>query len=179
MISQPLSFSATQVLTEVLGVLLLTISYHDQERHTVRLPSATPLGDSTITAELAKSIVTKWLSELEHLLSKRKYDSLKHLFREDSWLRDIQVFSWNLRTINGSARILDFLLQSTNDKELNSLSCKVSGHFQPSLRSVSSDLIALSGCSTSRRPWIEVLGLLRLVPGCSSHWKAFMVSFKL
>ena len=179
MISQPLSFSATQVLTEVLGVLLLTISYHDQERHTVRLPSATPLGYSTITAELAKSIVTKWLSELEHLLSKRKYDSLKHLFREDSWLRDIQVFSWNLRTINGSARILDFLLQSTNDKELNSLSCKVSGHFQPSLRSVSSDLIALSGCSTSRRPWIEVLGLLRLVPGCSSHWKAFMVSFKL
>ncbi|RDH16162.1 hypothetical protein M747DRAFT_245708, partial [Aspergillus niger ATCC 13496] len=115
-----------------------------------------------------------WLSEFEHLLSKRKYDSLKHLLREDSWLRDILVFSWNLRTINGSARILDFLLQSTNDKELDSLSCEVSGHFQPSLRSVSSDLIALSGCSTSRRPWIEVLELLRLVPGCSSHWKAYM-----
>ncbi|KAF9063860.1 hypothetical protein BDP27DRAFT_1476217 [Rhodocollybia butyracea] len=59
--------------------------------------------------------------------------SLCSLFHSHGWLRDYLVFTWNLRTRNGHAQILEYLDANIKSTTISGLEVTSDGSFKPSL----------------------------------------------
>ncbi|KAF2199301.1 FAD/NAD(P)-binding domain-containing protein [Delitschia confertaspora ATCC 74209] len=65
-------------------------------------------------AKVAEDIITPF----DKALSENNYDSLANLFLENSYFRDHLALSWDLRTLKGRDRILEYLKSSSSLKKV-------------------------------------------------------------
>lgn len=57
----------------------------------------------------ARQVAADWLAKFDSAVSNRDYAAIADLFLPDGFLRDIFVFTWEPRTLQGQSAIRDFL----------------------------------------------------------------------
>ncbi|KAJ3875643.1 FAD/NAD-P-binding domain-containing protein [Lentinula edodes] len=124
-------------------------------------------------------IASAWLSQLSYSLEQKDAASCASLFHHNGWLRDLLVFTWNLRTLNGHGQILDYLssnMESTTISELKINSQDV--YFRPSPGDLPG---SVSSGFTFSTPIANGRGLFTLTRVASEPgvWKAFTLLVSL
>ncbi|MBY6412590.1 NAD(P)/FAD-dependent oxidoreductase [Rhodococcus sp. BP-252] len=59
-----------------------------------------------------ESVATEWIQEFGAALATRDADAAAALFRPDGWWRDLLMFGWDLRSLNGNVGIGQYLAQA-------------------------------------------------------------------
>ncbi|KAJ4478382.1 FAD/NAD-P-binding domain-containing protein [Lentinula aciculospora] len=134
---------------------------------------------STMDTTDLNRVAFSWLAQLSLSLEKKDAASCASLFHSNGWLRDLLVFSWNLRTLNGHERILEYLssnMDSTTISDLKITSDNV--YFKPSPGSFPG---SVSSGFTFSTPIANGRGLFTLTPtdSESGSWKAFTLLVSL
>ncbi|KAJ3914245.1 FAD/NAD-P-binding domain-containing protein [Lentinula edodes] len=124
-------------------------------------------------------IASAWLSQLSYSLEQKDAASSASLFHHNGWLRDLLVFTWNLRTLNGHGQILDYLssnMESTTISELEINSQDV--YFRPSPGDLPG---SVSSGFTFSTPIANGRGLFTLTRAASEPevWRAFTLLVSL
>ncbi|KAJ3930913.1 MAG: FAD/NAD-P-binding domain-containing protein [Lentinula lateritia] len=124
-------------------------------------------------------IASAWLSQLSYSLEQKDAASCASLFHPNGWLRDLLVFTWNLRSLNGHGQISDYLssnMESTTISELKISSEDV--YFRPSPGDLPG---SVSSGFTFSTPIANGRGLFTLTRVASEPgvWKAFTLLVSL
>ncbi|KAL0581362.1 hypothetical protein V5O48_000626 [Marasmius crinis-equi] len=127
---------------------------------------------SAITAD---AVVLNWLNDFGTHLAAGNVEGVVSCFREDGWLRDFLIFSWNNRTLHSSSKISAFLRDNLKPNTLSNFQVDnrpflgpEKGHIMPTMEGVSSGF-------TFDTPIARGKGLVRLADEGSGRWKALSV----
>ena len=64
---------------------------------------------ATVNQTETATTVTTWLSQFEDAMAAGNVAAAAELFAEDSYWRDLIAFTWNLKTVEGRAGVVDLL----------------------------------------------------------------------
>ncbi|KAJ3809772.1 FAD/NAD-P-binding domain-containing protein [Lentinula aff. lateritia] len=123
-------------------------------------------------------IASAWLSQLSYSLEQKNAASCASLFHHNGWLRDLLVFTWNLRTLHGHGQILDYFSSNMESTTISELKVTEDAYFKPSPGelpgSVSSGFTFSTAIANGR-------GLFTLTRAASESevWKAFTLLVSL
>ncbi|KAL0581363.1 hypothetical protein V5O48_000627 [Marasmius crinis-equi] len=127
---------------------------------------------SAITADV---LALDWLNDFGAHLAAGNVDGVVSCFREDGWLRDFLIFSWNNRTLHSSSKISAFLRDNLKPNTLSNFQLDdrpflgpEKGHIMPAMEGVSSGF-------TFDTPIARGRGFVRLADEGSGRWKALSV----
>ncbi|KAI0750653.1 dimethylaniline monooxygenase (N-oxide-forming) [Daedaleopsis nitida] len=67
------------------------------------------------------SIASSWLAALTSAITSGDIDALSTLFLPDGWLRDLLVFTWDLRSLEGREKIRAFLSPTLSEAQVSSI----------------------------------------------------------
>ncbi|KAJ3784256.1 FAD/NAD-P-binding domain-containing protein [Lentinula aff. detonsa] len=124
-------------------------------------------------------IASSWFAQFSLSLRQQDVPGCVSLFHSSGWLRDLLVFTWNLRTLNGHDQILNYL---TSNMKLTTISqLKLSSddlYFKPSPGDLPG---SISSGFTFSTPIGIGRGLFTLTPTdpVSGIWKAFTLLMSL
>ncbi|KAH7874925.1 dimethylaniline monooxygenase [Lentinula edodes] len=123
-------------------------------------------------------IASAWLSQLSHSLDLKNAASCASLFHPNGWLRDLLVFTWNLRTLNGHGQILDYLSSNVESTTIFELKITEDAYFKPSPGDLPG---SVSSGFTFSTPIANGKGLFTLTQVASEPgvWKAFTLLVSL
>ncbi|KIK62726.1 hypothetical protein GYMLUDRAFT_260000 [Collybiopsis luxurians FD-317 M1] len=125
-------------------------------------------------------IASAWLTKLSSALEQRDASEFTSLFHSNGWFRDLLVFSWNLRTLNGHEQILKYSLSaSIGSTTISDLKLCSDTHFKPKPGDQPG---SVSSGFTFSTPVGNGRGLFTLTPVSSesdSDWKAFTLLMAL
>ncbi|KAH8118959.1 dimethylaniline monooxygenase [Phellopilus nigrolimitatus] len=126
-------------------------------------------------------IATNWLSALAAAVSAEDLDALSSLFVSDGYLRDLLVFSWDLRTVQGCVEIKTFLADKITSRGLSNFKIDESSkHLVPVAEEVRPGANAVVAAFTFETKDAHGRGSVRLVQESTGksngmEWKALSV----
>ncbi|KIK62728.1 hypothetical protein GYMLUDRAFT_260001 [Collybiopsis luxurians FD-317 M1] len=118
-------------------------------------------------------VASEWLAKLTSCLEQKDACGFTSLFHSNGWLRDLLVFTWNLRTLSGHAEISKYTAANIASTTISDLKLCSDQYFKPAPGdqpgSVSSGFTFSTSIGNGR-------GLFTLTQASSesgSDWKAF------
>ncbi|KAF8830908.1 hypothetical protein HHX47_DHR1000063 [Lentinula edodes] len=127
----------------------------------------------------SNQIASAWLSQLSYSLEQKDAASCASLFHHNGWLRDLLVFTWNLRTLNGHGQILDYLSSNMESTTISELEINLQDvYFRPSPGDLPG---SVSSGFTFSTPIANGRGLFTLTRAASEPevWRAFTLLVSL
>lgn len=112
-----------------------------------------------------REVAEKWLQGFALALSDKDANAASSLFHPDGWLRDVLVFSWDSRSLQGRTRIQEYLegcLKITTF-EHGSFAIDESSGLAPSLFKLAEEYNGIEAAFSFRTPAIDGRGFIRLV----------------
>ena len=82
-------------------------------------------------AEEPHAVAASWLTAFTFALEEANLDALRNLFLPDGWFRDILVFSWDVRSLEGRDRIQSYLTSKLSEAQISSVELRNDQHFSP------------------------------------------------
>lgn len=139
-------------------------------QHVIKLPS-------TPTDELSdpRTVAEEWLANLESQLAHPEQLKIADLFHADSWWRDMLALDWDMRTVQTSTAIQEFLRQRQDSANLSNFRLQDAGKFQPRLEQVVEGLAWISSMFFFDSAFGTGTGMLRLTQADDGSWKAYTV----
>ena len=77
------------------------------------------------------SVASEWLSALSTAFHTSSVDSVTGLFLPDGWLRDLLVFTWDVRALTGRDKIKGYLVQTLAPARIINLRLNNANHYAP------------------------------------------------
>ena len=78
------------------------------------------MGDDNEAQIDATQVATTWLAQFQSAISSKAIDAIADLFLSDGFLRDVFIFSWDARTLQGRTAIKDYLSANFRNQKLSS-----------------------------------------------------------
>ncbi|PIL37039.1 hypothetical protein GSI_00731 [Ganoderma sinense ZZ0214-1] len=76
-------------------------------------------------------IASSWLADCSSAFATQDLDALTGLFLLDGWLRDLLVFTWDNRSLEGREKIKAFLLPTLSDAQVSGFKLDESAYLAP------------------------------------------------
>lgn len=140
-----------------------------QSNYVIQLPK-TP---SSVGPLDPRAIAQRWITDLEVLLATGNYAQLGRVFHEDSWWRDMLALVWDFRTIQGCAKIQDFLAANQPRAGLSALRLQHEGKFQPRMESPAEGLNWINSIIFFETSVGRGSGVIHLTQNDAGEWKAY------
>ncbi|KAI0776125.1 FAD/NAD-P-binding domain-containing protein [Trametes elegans] len=84
----------------------------------------------TVNAQL---VASSWLDSLASALERGEAESLSALFLPDGWLRDVLVFTWDIRSLEGSDKIKSYLAERAAEAQITDVKLDNGAHLSPEI----------------------------------------------
>jgi hypothetical protein len=135
-------------------------------------------GEDKLTVRAnACAIVIKWLELFEEALMKETF-LLKDLFVEESWWKDALSLSWDLRTLQGRAKITEYVRENRANRGLYNLKALQNSPLSPTVKEVGPMIWLESAFDFETKVGIG-RGVLKLANTALGEWKAWILFTKL
>ncbi|KAK1220033.1 hypothetical protein PQX77_017240 [Marasmius sp. AFHP31] len=121
------------------------------------------------------AIVVNWLNEFAAHLAVGNVDGVASCFREDGWLRDFLIFTWNNRTLHGTSKIAAYLRDTLKPGSLSDFRVDHRPFLAPEKGHITPALSGLSSGFTFETPIAHGQGFVRLMEDEPGRWKALTV----
>ncbi|KAL0068592.1 hypothetical protein AAF712_004307 [Marasmius tenuissimus] len=121
------------------------------------------------------TVIVNWLNDFSAHLAAGNVEGAASCFREDGWLRDILIFTWNSRSLHGVAKIAAYLRDNLKPDSLTNFRVDDRPSLTPEKGYFSPRLAGVSSSFTFNTPIAHGQGYVRLVEGGSGEWKALTV----
>lgn len=146
-------------------------------QHTVSLPRFS----STVqpSAANARNVVQLWVESFHQALKSTTVAELSSIFHRDAWIRDFLGFSWDFRTIQGSAKLADYIAQHRSTAGVASICPREKGDFQPVFKQPAPGVHWVESMFDFETSVGRGKGMLRLVADDDNIWKAYLINFTL
>ena len=123
-----------------------------------------------------KTIATEWLSKFAESVSTGDVQSTISTFLPHGFLRDLLIFSWNNRTLEGHEMISAYLSDSLAPAQITNVQLDEQAGLKPEFFPVTSSITGVAAAFTFESCLFHGRGYFRLCPGESpSEWKALTV----
>nr|VWO95175.1 N/A [Ganoderma boninense] len=76
-------------------------------------------------------VASSWLADYSAAFATQNLDALAGLFLPDGWLRDLLVFTWDTRSLEGREKIKAFLLPTLSGAQVSDFKLDESAHLMP------------------------------------------------
>ena len=125
----------------------------------------------------ADKIVKNWLGSFEKALVQEPLD-LQELFVEEGWLKDALTLSWDLRTLQGRAKITQYVCENSARNGLFNLKIPQNSTLKPTLKEIG-PMVWLESAFHFETKVGQGRGVLRLANTTLGEWKAWILFVKL
>lgn len=125
----------------------------------------------------ADRIVSSWLTAFEKAVAQDQLN-LENLFVEQGWLKDALALSWDLRTLQGRAKITEYVQEHRGRNGLFNLKISPGSTLKPTLREMGPMAWVESGFGFETKAG-KGSGVLRLTNTAVGEWKAWILFVKL
>lgn len=125
-------------------------------------------------------IANEWLSTFTAAIGSNDYDALAQTILVDGWLRDILVFTWDIRSLEGRDRIASYLSITLSSAAVSAIKLDDSPFLAP--RSFELPLKQASGVEaafTFECAHGRARGNVRILPDVDGNYKAFTLMTEL
>lgn len=128
-----------------------------------------------------RAIALPWLSDYARSLTSKDVHVVADLFLPNGWLRDVLVFSWDNRSLEGPAKIKTYLSTALPDAKIDNTTLDERPGLEPRLFAVSPEISGVEVAFTFEVPLALGRGYARLLPDASRDeaWKALSVYMTL
>ena len=132
----------------------------------------------TFMAVNSQDVAASWLSQFSNALVSQQAKSVTTCFCTDGWFRDLFVFSWDYRTLEGIEKISEYLTTALPSRHIYGLELDARPGLLAQHGSISPWASGVSAGFTFSTPRFKGTGHFRiqLVDG---EWKAFTVAMML
>ncbi|KAL0581089.1 hypothetical protein V5O48_000983 [Marasmius crinis-equi] len=121
------------------------------------------------------AVVVNWLDDFGAHLASGNVDGVVSCFRDDGWLRDILIFTWDSRSLRGAAKITAYLRDSLKPNAFSNFRVDDRPFLAPEKGTFTPHLSGVASGFTFDTPSAHGRGHVRLVEGESGEWKALTV----
>ncbi|KAI0353541.1 dimethylaniline monooxygenase (N-oxide-forming) [Trametes cingulata] len=87
-------------------------------------------------APQARTVAARWLADFAHATKRGDSSASPQLFLSQGWLRDVLVFTWDLRALAGSDKVRSYLSQHLAAAKITDIHIDESIHLAPDVLSV-------------------------------------------
>ena len=127
-----------------------------------------------ITASQAKEIATVWLSDFDSAVTSADTDALVSIILPTGSLRDLLLFSWDVRTLHGVADIKEYLSDKLVTARITDVKLDESFHLAPSASSIfGGPSFCVEAAFTFEALYGHGRGYVRLLDNGNGNWHAF------
>jgi len=120
-------------------------------------------------------IAVNWLNEFAAHLAVGNVEGVTSCFREDGWLRDLLIFTWNNRTLHGTSNITEYLRDTLKPGSFSEFKVDHRPFMAPEKGHITPTLSGVSCGFTFETPIAHGQGFVRLVDDGAGRWKALTV----
>lgn len=119
-------------------------------------------------------VATAWLARYASALSSANVPETVSTFLPHGWLRDIQVFTWDNRSLSGHEKISSYLANTLPLARISNVLLDTRLHLEPEIISAPSG-DGVFAAFTFETPIVHGRGAVRLFLDSNSEWKALTV----
>ncbi|KAJ5747711.1 flavin-containing monooxygenase [Penicillium nucicola] len=144
------------------------------DRHIIKLPVTPIVVDERVDVQ---KITQTWLTDLEALLLNNHWSSLKTLFHDESWWRDMLAMDWEFHTLKGEDKIQTFLSVHQKRSQLHCLRLVEKGSIKPRLETPVESMTWITAMFSFQSQAGRGRGVIYLTPEAVNPqiWKAYAV----
>ena len=98
-----------------------------------------------------KAIAASWLSDYRQAVYEKDVIAFSSLFLPNGWFRDVLVFDWDNRSLEGPDKIKSYLTDRLKSSAISNIQLDVQTYLEPSLFPVSSKVSGIENERGKRR----------------------------
>ncbi|ESK92689.1 flavin-binding monooxygenase [Moniliophthora roreri MCA 2997] len=122
-----------------------------------------------------KDIAVNWLNDFANHLAVGNAQGVASCFHEEGWLRDILIFSWNNRSLEGPAKIRSFLQENLKPRHISDARVDERPFLVPEAGKITPTKDGVSSGFTFETPIAHGQGFFTLMEVGRGEWKALTV----
>lgn len=127
----------------------------------------------------AAPIASSWLADFAAALAAGNPSSATALFLPNGWLRDLLVFSWDLRSLHGTEKVAGYLTAYMDGAQPTDFAVDTHPGLQPSFVPMGPDVTGVEVAFTFSAQRGSCRGIAYLLPDEEQRWRAFIVMIML
>ncbi|KAI9001124.1 FAD/NAD-P-binding domain-containing protein [Trametes punicea] len=125
-------------------------------------------------------VASSWLAELASTIQRGDVEAASELFLPNGWLRDLLVFTWDIRSLDGRGAVRSYLRQRLSNAQITEVKLEGTAHlspqtsYVPQIRAIDVEFAFTFECHKGHGR-----GYCRLLPDHDGSFKAFSVMVML